>query len=196
MVEQKALAYANLYGALGALENLCALDEQAKEILKSLKKPVSLCFEIQNGPSRTFHFTQEGCRITEGSEGCTCKMRFASPEKFNALVNDSKPGVPVKGAITLLQFLLGPFTALTNRLQAVLRPSEEQLQDRAFFEENTLLTMYVIAGAISGAGQFRLHCYDLGRQHGGRRYFPGHPGTGQRYHPCKGSSLHNHQSAG
>lgn len=77
-------------------------------------------------------------------------MRFASPEKFNALVNDSKPGVPVKGRDNAAAFLLGPFTAADKPAQAVLRPSEEQLQDRAFFEENTLLTMYVIAGAISG----------------------------------------------
>ncbi len=77
-------------------------------------------------------------------------MNFSSPEKFNDLINNSKPGVPVKGVISLLKFLTGPFTALTDRLQEILRPSEEALGDRSFFEENTLLTMYVIAGAISG----------------------------------------------
>ena len=39
MKDQKALAYANMYGVLGALENLCELDNKAKEILKQLKKP-------------------------------------------------------------------------------------------------------------------------------------------------------------
>ena len=33
MLEQKALAYANMYGVLGALENLCVLDDKAKEIV-------------------------------------------------------------------------------------------------------------------------------------------------------------------
>lgn len=104
--------------------------------------------------------------------------------------------MPVKGAITLLQFLLGPFTALTNRLQAVLRPSEEQLQDRAFFEENTLLTMYVIAGAISGlANSDSIAMISAGNTVDGDISL-GIRGPGQRYHPCKGSSLHNHQSAG
>ncbi len=36
MLEQKALAYANMYGVLGALENLCELDSKAKEILKEV----------------------------------------------------------------------------------------------------------------------------------------------------------------
>lgn len=149
MLEQKALAFVNMYGALGALENLCELDGKAREILSGLKKPVSLCFDVKNGPCRTFHFDKNGCKITEGSTGCTCKMNFSSPEKFNLLVSDGKPGLPAKGIITILKFLTGPFTALTDRLAEVLRPTEEAMSDRAFFEENTLLTLYVIAGAIS-----------------------------------------------
>ena len=87
--------------------------------------------------------------MTEGSEGCTCKMSFASPEKFNDLIDHSKPGLPVKGAVQLLSFLLGPFTKLTDRLTELLRPSEEAMRERAFFEESTILTMYTVAGAIS-----------------------------------------------
>lgn len=96
MLEQKALAYANMYGVLGALENLCVLDSKAKEIVNGINKPVSLCFDVKEGPCRTFHFDKNGCKITEGSAGCNCKMNFSSPEKFNALINDSKPGVPRK----------------------------------------------------------------------------------------------------
>ncbi len=150
MTEPKAMAYVNLYGVLGSLENLCELDAEAKTILKELKKPVSLCFDVKDGPCRTFHFTSEGCKVTEGSAGCGCKMNFASPEAFNRMIDSGKPGMPVKGIVTLLAFLTGPFTKLTDRLAAVLRPTEEALADRAFFEENTLMTMYVIAGAISG----------------------------------------------
>ncbi len=149
MKDARAMAYVNMYGVLGTLENLCALDGKAKEILAGLKKPVSLCLEVKGGPCCTFHFTREGCRMTEGSEGCTCKMRFASPEKFNDLIDHSKPGLPVKGAVQLLSFLLGPFTKLTNRLTELLRPSEEAMRERAFFEESTILTMYTVAGAIS-----------------------------------------------
>lgn len=150
MVEQRALAYANMYGVLGALENLCEIDDTAKEILKAIKNEVSLCFSVKDGPCRTFHFSKEGCRITEGSDGCNCKMNFSSPEKFNLLIDQAKPGMPVKGVFKLLGFLLGPFTKLTDRLTELLRPTEESLKNRAFFEESTILTMYTVAGAISG----------------------------------------------
>ena len=107
MKEPKAMAYVNMYGVLACLENLCEIDDEAKAIVKSLKKPVSLCFDVANGPCCTFHFTQDGCTISEGRYGCTCKMNFASPEKFNALIDDNKPGMPTKNVPQVLSFLLG-----------------------------------------------------------------------------------------
>ena len=44
MKEAKAMAYVNMYGVLACLENLCEIDDEAKAIIKSIKKPVSLCF--------------------------------------------------------------------------------------------------------------------------------------------------------
>ncbi len=149
MTETLAMAYVNMYGVLGTLENLCQLDIPSQEIIAKLKKPVSLCFSVKNGPCCTFHFSKEGCRMTEGEKGCTCKMSFSSPEAFNNLIDKSKPGMPTKNPIQVLSFLLGPFTKLTDRLNEILRPSEEAMQDRAFFEKNTTLTLYTIAGAIS-----------------------------------------------
>lgn len=149
MIESKAMAYVNMYGVLGTLENLCAVDAPAKAILAKLKKPVSLCFSVKDGPVCTFHFSKDGCRMTEGDAGCTCKMYFPGAESFNALIDSSKPGFPVKNPVQVLSFLLGPFTALTDRLTQLLRPSDEAMQDRAFFEESTLLTLYTISGAIS-----------------------------------------------
>lgn len=149
MTEPKAMAYVNMYGVLATLENLCAMDEEAKSILTELKAPVSLCFSVKNGPCCTFHFTKEGCHMTEGDAGCTCKMVFGSPEAFNALIDSSKPGLPVKNPVQVLSFLLGPFSKLTDRLTKLLRPSDEDMQDRAFFEKSTVLTLYTVSGAIS-----------------------------------------------
>lgn len=149
MIETTAMAYVNMYGVLGTLENLCQLDSEAQEILRQLKKPISLCFSVKNGPCCTFHFTREGCRMTEGDAGCTCKMSFSSPEAFNALIEQSKPGIPTKNPVQVITFLLGPFTKLTDRLNTILRPSVEAMKERAFFEKSTTLTLYTIAGAIS-----------------------------------------------
>lgn len=87
--------------------------------------------------------------MTEGDADCTCKMSFSAPDKFNALIDSTKPGMPVKNPVQVLTFMLGPFSKLTDRLTQLLRPGEEDLKDRAFFEESTVLTMYTIAGAIS-----------------------------------------------
>lgn len=149
MKEAKAMAYVNMYGVLATLEKLCEIDEEAKKICGQLKKPVSLCFDVSGGPCCTLNFSSSGCKMSEGSYGCTCKMNFASPEKFNALIDNSKPGMPVKNIPQVLSFLMGPFTKLTDRLTKLLMPSEEDLKNRDFFEESTLLTFYTIAGAIS-----------------------------------------------
>ena len=50
MKEAKAMAYVNMYGVLATLENLCQIDDQAKAVLRELKKPVSICFDVTNGP--------------------------------------------------------------------------------------------------------------------------------------------------
>lgn len=149
MIEQKAMAYVNMYGVLGTLENLCELDDDAKKIISGLKKPTAICFDVIGGPCCTFRFDKNGCKMKDGSDGCTCKMNFSSPEKFNNMINSGKPGIPAKGIISLLKFLTGPFTKLTDRLTVLLRPDEKSLENREFFEESTLLTMYTVAGAIS-----------------------------------------------
>ena len=141
MKEAKSMAFVNAYGVLATLENLCDMVDEAKAVCRGLKKPVSLCFDVTDGPCVTYHFTQDGCKMTEGDYGCTCKMKFASPEKFNALIDDSKPGIPAKNIAQVLSFLMGPFTKLTNILTKYLMPSEEDLKDKDFFRKSTILTM-------------------------------------------------------
>jgi len=152
MKDARAMAFVNAYGVLGTLENLCELDEDAKNICRSLKKPVAICFDVANGPCLTFHFDEKGCRMTEGDTGCTCKMKFSSPEKFNDLIDNGKPGMPNKNPVQVLSFLMGPFTKLADILTKYLRPAEEDMKDRAFFEKSTVLTMYTIGGAICALG--------------------------------------------
>ncbi len=152
MKEAKAMAYVNAYGVLATLENLCAMDDEAKAVCRGLKKPVSLCFDVTDGPCVTYNFTNDGCKMTEGDYGCTCKMKFSSPEKFNALIDSSKPGIPTKNIPQVLSFLMGPFAKLTDRLTKFLMPSDEDLKNKDFFEKSTILTMYTIGGAICALG--------------------------------------------
>ena len=88
--------------------------------------------------------------MTEGSEGCTCKMRFASPEKFNDLIDHSKPGLPVKG-VGAAAFVPAGAVYKTHeppdRASAPL--ARRPCASGRSFEESTILTMYTVAGAIS-----------------------------------------------
>jgi hypothetical protein len=60
--------------------------------------------------------------------------------------------MPNKNPVQVLSFLMGPFTKLADILTKYLRPAEEDMKDRAFFEKSTVLTMYTIGGAICALG--------------------------------------------
>lgn len=152
MKDPKAMAFCNAYGVLAALENLCEMDDEAKKICQKLKAPVAFCFDVKDGPCFTLSFTNDGCKFLEGDAECTCKMSFTSPDAFNNLIDNSKPGIPTKNPVQVLTFLLGPFTKLTNILVKYLRASDEDLKNKDFFEKSTILTMYVIGGAICALG--------------------------------------------
>ncbi len=149
MTDAKTLAYINMYAVLGTLENLCELDSKAKEILASLDKPVSLAFDVKGGPSATLTFSSNGCRMEDGVDSkCDIKIPVASCEKFNGIIDGKVTPIPTKG-LTKINFLLKTFTALTDRLTEVMRPSEEALKDPDFFRLNTLCTFYTVSVAIS-----------------------------------------------
>ena len=59
--------------------------------------------------------------------------------------------IPTKG-LTKVSFLLKTFTALTDRLTEVMRPTPEALKDPDFFRLNTLCTFYTVSVAISQIG--------------------------------------------
>ena len=152
MTDSRTLAYINMYAVLGTLENLCELDDKAKEILSTIEKPISVAFDVKNGPSATLTFSKNGCRMDDGvNADCDIKIPVANCDKFNAIIDGKATPIPTKG-LTKVNFLLKTFTALTDRLTEVMRPSEEALKDMDFFRLNTLCTFYTVAVAISQIG--------------------------------------------
>ena len=152
MTDSRTLAYINMYAVLGTLENLCELDDKAKEILSTLENPVSVAFDVKGGPSATLTFSSKGCRMEDGvNSKCDIKIPVASCDKFNKIIDGVVTPIPTKG-LTKVSFLLKTFTALTDRLTEVMRPSEEALKDPDFFRLNTLCTFYTVAVAISQIG--------------------------------------------
>ena len=152
MTDSRTLAYINMYAVLGTLENLCELDEKAKEIISTIEKPISVAFDVKGGPSATLTFSKNGCRMDDGVKAdCDIKIPVANCDKFNGIIDGKVTPIPTKG-LTKVSFLLKTFTALTDRLTEVMRPSEEALKDADFFRLNTLCTFYTVAVAISQIG--------------------------------------------
>lgn len=152
MTDSRTLAYINMYAVLGTLENLCELDDKAKEIISGIEKPISVAFDVKNGPSATLTFSKNGCRMDDGvNADCDIKIPVANCEKFNGIIDGKVTPIPTKG-LTKVNFLLKTFTALTDRLTEVMRPSEEALKDADFFRLNTLCTFYTVSVALSQIG--------------------------------------------
>lgn len=152
MTDSRTLAYINMYAVLGTLENLCELDDKAKEIISTIEKPISVAFDVKNGPSATLTFSKNGCRMDDGVKAdCDIKIPVANCDKFNGIIDGKVTPIPTKG-LTKVNFLLKTFTALTDRLTEVMRPTEEALKDADFFRLNTLCTFYTVAVAISQIG--------------------------------------------
>lgn len=152
MTDQKTLAYINMYGILGALPKLCALDKDASELCK-LKKPVSLCMSVKDGPSATFTFENGECKFEIGEHKCDIKLPFSSCEKFNRMIDGVATPIPSKG-FTKIGFLLKNFTKLTDVLTKYLRASEKDLENESFFNISTELMLYVIGGAVAAIGNY------------------------------------------
>ena len=148
--DSKTLAYVNLFAVLGTLENLCQLVPEAKDLLKD-KAPVSIGFDVKDGPKATISFAGSRCEVKEGCGNCTIKLPFSSSEKFNGLMDGTVTPIPSKG-FTKISFLTKTFVPLAELLTKYLRPSKEDLQDSKFREVSTKLTLYTAAAAISQVG--------------------------------------------
>ena len=150
MTDAKTLAYINMYAILGAIENLCELDEEASNLVKT-KKPVSIGLDVTDGPSATLTFHNGRCRMEQGIENCDVLLPFATCEKFNGMIDGTVTPIPLKG-YTKIGFLLSKFMPLTDILTKYLRASEEDLKDDKCFEISTKLMFYVITVALSQIG--------------------------------------------
>ena len=143
------LAYINLYGVLGCLEELCRMDEEAQALIAD--KNISIGFVVKGGPAATLYFQNGTCTLKRNADQCDIRLPFSSPEKFNGMIDGTVTPIPNKG-LTKIPFLLKTFTKLTDRLSSYLKADEEALKDPAFREKSTTLMFYLISVAIAQIG--------------------------------------------
>ncbi len=148
-MDERTLAYINLFAVLGGLAKLCELDGECKKLIEG--KDISIGITVKGGPEGTIRFKDGACTVTAGVDKCDIKLPFGSCKKFNGLIDGTVTPIPSKG-FTKIGFLLHEFTALTDKLTAYLRPAEEALEDPEFFRVSTTIMFHLILDAIAQIG--------------------------------------------
>ncbi|GMO45436.1 MAG: hypothetical protein Pg6C_07450 [Treponemataceae bacterium] len=157
MKDMMTLAYLNMFGILGALEDLCALVPQAKALADNDalpgKKPLVVGFSVAgaSAPAMRLRFADGTCAMSEGSGPCDIRLPFSSAKKFNGMIDGTVTPFPSKGFFKL-KFLTKNFVALTKILETYLRASPESLEDKDFFTASTTVMFYLISRAIVQIG--------------------------------------------
>jgi hypothetical protein len=159
MKDSLTLSYINMYGILGALEDLCRLSPQARSLVEAALpagKTLRLGFEVSGGPAMTLVFAggdgRGGCRMEIGRPAdCHIKLPFSTPEKFNGMIDGTVTPFPSRG-FTKIGFLTKTFTGLTDILETYLRPEAAALEDPAFFAASTEIMFFLIVRTLAQIG--------------------------------------------
>ncbi len=149
MKDPLVLARCNLFAILGAIPHLLRLDPDAAALVAD--KNIKIGFSVHDGPAATLAFENGTATMQKDTKGCSIKLVFSSPEKFNAMIDGTGKPLPVSG-FQHIGFLQKEFTALTDILSGYLRPIPERLKDPVFFERSTTLMLYVIGRAVVQIG--------------------------------------------
>ena len=128
---------------------MCELDDVSKDIIKNEKTSVS--FNVPDVGCATLVFKDGKCTFEPDRSSAQLKLWFTSPDHFNKLVDGEKT-IPIFINILKVGFLLSTFTKLADRLSYFLKPTEELLKDRKYFEINTILTAYTAFFAMCQIG--------------------------------------------
>lgn len=143
------MAYVNLYGVLRNLEDLCAMDHEAKALIQDTQ--LGIQFRVKGGPIGRLVFQKGACTFHEGKGDHHVCLYFTSCDHFNAMIAGEANPIPLKG-FSKLGFLKGRFVKLTERLETYLRAGEEDLIDPGFYRTNTTLLFYTAFFALGAIG--------------------------------------------
>lgn len=147
-INDQVLAAINLHAILRAMEDLCALDKEASQLVA--QDQVSIRFQVPQIPKLTLAFDHGACTAQRDTQqAANMVLQFTSPQHFNSMILGSANPIPLKG-FGRIGFLKNKFTALADRLTAYLRPDPARLEkDPEFKRNSTILTAYVAFFALA-----------------------------------------------
>lgn len=146
MSHQLIKAGINLYAVLKNLEDLIALDEECRNLIKG--KNLSIQFLVKNGPKAWVKFENDACEVGQGKMSSpSVKLWFNSPEHLNQMFDGNGNPIPLKG-FTKLGFLTKDFPKITDKLEYYLKPEEVKNPSEEYIAINTRFTLTVAAFAL------------------------------------------------
>lgn len=145
-IDPDVAARVNLNAVLGAIPELVARVPAARELALSDPRRTSISFSVRGGARGTLGFDAGVAVYLPDRTRATVRIPFASAAAFNKVIAGDAQPVPVTG-FHRIGFLLHVFAPLSAMLESYLRPSDEAMQDPAFRETSTILTLFVAAAA-------------------------------------------------
>lgn len=142
----------NLYAIIKNLEDLIALDQECRDLIKG--KKISIQFIVKNGPTAWVKFENDACEVEQGKMSSpSVKLWFKSPEHLNKMFDGEANPIPLKG-FTKLGFLQNEFGQITKKLEYYLKPEEVKNPSEEYIKINTRFTLTVAAFALSEIGKY------------------------------------------
>lgn len=143
----------NLFAVLRNLQELCEMDEDAKNLIKDVDLAVQ--FSVPEVGAAVLSFKGGKCTFTRGKGRSALKLWFADAEHFNKMIGGGKT-IPIFVNVFKVGFLLDTFMKLADILSFYLQPNAEQLKvinnDPKKFRTATVLTAYTAFFAMSEIG--------------------------------------------
>ena len=146
MSSELVRAHLNLGAVLKNLEVLGDVDPEAAQLTEPWR--VAVQFTVAFGPEAWLEYSATGCRQDLGRHtNPDVRLLFATPRHLNRMFDGTALPIPLTG-FTRLGFLKDEFPKATARLEAVLKPKTDPLEDPALLAANTALTLYTGAFAV------------------------------------------------
>lgn len=136
----------NLHAVLQNLEDLVQCDPEAAAMSRAFR--IAIQFSVYNGPQANVSFADGRCTVRRGKHRSQVTLFFRNPAHLNQMFDGKANPIPLKGFLKL-GFLSNEFTKLTERLTYFLKPTPELLNDPAYLEINTRLSLNTAAFAVS-----------------------------------------------
>ena len=145
MTDHLTKANINLFAILRNLEDLCAMEDETKLIVKDCN--ISIQFIVKNGPEAFLILKDGKCALQKGRKRCKIKLYFKNPEHLNKMFDGKANPILLKG-FTKLGFLKKEFPKLVEKLTYYLKPTDQLLKDPKYLKINTYLTMFTAFNAM------------------------------------------------